>query len=336
MNPSFQNVLLVDDDPGTLASLSRILKPAGFHVRVASHGAAALQAVRQECPYFIITDWIMSPMDGIEFCHQLRRGNLPHYVYVVLLTVKGQPDDTITGLNAGADDFLIKPVNQGELLARLQAGSRVLELENRINRYACCDPLTGVLNRRSFQEILKNEWSRATRYRQHLSCVMIDVDFFKHANDTYGHLVGDSILTALVKSIEGTCRNSDYLCRWGGDEFFVLLPETDEEEACAWAERCCSAVTEAGFCGGPDKLTITASFGVAQRDTAMRNPKQLLDLADQALRLAKRAGRRRVMTARNCYPGQPTDIAPVSTVHVPDAALVYQHGLADNGQGGQS
>ena len=336
MNPFFQNVLLVDDDPGMLTTLSRILKPAGFRVRVASNGAEALQAVQRECPYFIITDWIMSPMDGIEFCRRLRREKLPHYVYVVLLTVKDQSDDTIAGLNAGADDFITKPVNQGKLLARLQAGTRVLELENRMNRYASRDPLTGVLNRRSFQEVLEREWRRAIRYRHHLSCVMIDVDFFKQINDTYGHLAGDSILTALVKSIKGACRDHDRLCRWGGDEFFVLLPETDEHGACAWAERCCSAVMEAEFCTGPNHLTITASFGVAQRDEEMRNPKQLLDLADQALRMAKKAGRRRVMTARGHCLSQLASMAPVGSALVPDVALAYQHGLDDNGQAGRS
>jgi two-component system, cell cycle response regulator len=322
VNAFFQNVLLVDDDPGMLASLSHILKSAGFRVRAATNGAEALQAVRQECPYFIITDWMMSPMDGIEFCHQLRRENLPHYTYVVLLTVKDQADDTVTGLNAGADDFITKPVGEGELLARLQAGSRVLELENRMKQYARIDPLTGALNCRAFHQLLELEWNRAIRYRHHLSCVMIDVDFFKQINDTYGHLVGDRVLKFLAETVRDKCRNPDYVFRWGGDEFSVLLPQTDEQGACTWAERCCAVLTDTEFSSGPYTLRITASFGVAQRHKEMQNPEQLFHLADQALLAAKRAGRQRVVTAWGGCLSQPTGIASASSELLPNSTAI--------------
>jgi two-component system, cell cycle response regulator len=308
MNPAFRDVLLVDDDPGTLVSLSRLLKPAGFRVRTAADGTEALRSVRQECPCFIITDWLMAPMDGIEFCRAVRRENLPHYIYVVLLTVKDQANDTVVGLNAGADDFLTKPVHEGELLARLRAGARVLTLEKRLNRRAQHDPLTGVLNRRSFLEVFGREWARTSRHGGNLSCVMIDVDFFKWANDSFGHLVGDDILAGLARLIAGECRNTDYVCRWGGDEFLVLLPETDESGASNFAERCSLALTNTQFCADAERLTITASFGVAQRYGDMRSPKQLLTVADQALLTAKRTGRNRVATAWNGRLSQPAGI----------------------------
>ena len=104
-----------------------------------------------------------------------------------------------------------------------------MELEGRLNQLARCDPLTGVLNRHTFREIFEREWSRAIRYRHPLSCAMIDIDYFKQTNDTYGHSAGDNMLTRLARTIEGNCRRSDYLCRWGGDEFLALLPETDEQ-----------------------------------------------------------------------------------------------------------
>jgi len=301
MNTTFQDVLVVDDAPTMRTLLSHVLEGAGYKVRTAADGEEALEAVQRQCPYFVITDWQMSPMDGIEFCRRLPRQDLPHYVYVVLLTARNQGDDIVVGLNAGADDFIAKPVNKGELLARLKAGSRVLELEGRLSQLARCDSLTGVLNRRTFHEIFEREWSRAIRYRHPLSCAMIDVDFFKQTNDTYGHSAGDSMLTGLARTIEAHCRRSDYLCRWGGDEFCALLPETDEQGALIWAERCRSILLETEVCVGTDKLPIRASFGVAQRYENMQSHEQLLDLADQALLEAKRTGRQRAMLASgNC------------------------------------
>jgi two-component system, cell cycle response regulator len=239
----------------------------------------------------------MSPIDGIEFCRRLPRQDLPHYVYVVLLTGRTQGDDIVVGLNAGADDFIAKPVDKGELLARLQAGSRVLELEGRLSQLARCDSLTGALNRRTFREIVDREWGRAIRHGQPLSAAMIDVDRFKQTNDTYGHSAGDGMLTELARTIERNCRRSDFLCRWGGDEFCALLPETDEQGALVWAERCRSILLNTEICAGSAKLPICASFGVAQRYDNMQGPNQLLDLADRALLAAKRAGRQRAMSA---------------------------------------
>lgn len=297
MNPAFQDVLVVDDFQDMVANMVHILEPAGFRVRTAADGAEALQAVQQECPYFVITDWRMSPVDGIELCRLLRQESLPHYVYVVLMTAKTQADDIATALNAGADNFITKPVSRGELLARLQAGARVLELESRLSQLARCDPLTGVLNCRTFYQFLEKEWSRSVRYHHHLSCVMMDIDHFRLVNDTYGHAVGDEVLRGVAQLTEAKSRCPDYVCRWGGDEFYVLLPETDEDGAACWAERCCSTIAGTQFCVKGHRLSITSSFGVAQRIEGMQDPEQLLDQADQALHEAKKAGRHRVVAA---------------------------------------
>jgi two-component system, cell cycle response regulator len=296
MPPVFQDVLVVDDDRVIRTILSDLLEPAGFQVRYAANGAEALEMVRHHSPYLVITDWLMSPMDGIEFCRLLRQEKLPHYIYVVLLTAKSQANDIVIGLNAGADEFLTKPLRQGELFARLQTGLRILKLEHRLNELARRDPLTGVLNRRTFYEVLEREWDRAIRYYHSLSCVMVDVDFFKKINDTYGHLVGDHVLKFLAQSLEGQSRCPDYICRWGGEEFCVLLPETNEEGAYTWAERCCAAIAAAEFCADQHSLTMTASFGVAQQQEGMESPEELLGRADQALYAAKRAGRHRVVS----------------------------------------
>ena len=220
--------------------------------------------MQDDHPSIVITDWVMAPMDGIEFCRLLRQKKLPHYAYVVLLTSKSQTADLVKGLGAGADDFITKPVHQGELLARLQTAVRILEQERRLTELARKDHLTGVLNRRTFYELFEMEWNRVTRYRHPLSCVMVDADYFKNVNDTYGHLVGDHVLWFLAQSLKSLSRGPDQICRWGGEEFCVLLPETDEQGARLWAERCCTTIAETSLTSGRHHLTVTASFGVAE------------------------------------------------------------------------
>jgi len=294
MDTSFRTILLVDDDPTMQEFLTNVLESAGYVVRLATSGEQAFDAVQEECPYFVITDWSMSPVNGIEFCRLLRKTDLPHYVYVVLLTGKSKTDDIVTGLSAGADDFITKPVSRGELLDRLQAGARVLELESRLSELARSDPLTGVLNRRTFHQLLEMEWSRSIRYRHPLSYVILDVDFFKKINDSYGHLAGDSVLKSLASLLCELCRQPDYVCRYGGEEFCILLPETDVDGAHLWAERCRAAVAATEFSFGGHDISVTASYGVAQRNDDTESAEELLDSADRALFVAKRSGRNRV------------------------------------------
>jgi diguanylate cyclase (GGDEF)-like protein len=210
-------------------------------------------------------------------------------------------------------------VRSKELLARLEAGMRVLELEDRLCQLASVDSLTGMLNLRTAMQFLEKEWGRAIRYSHPLSCVMWDVDHFKPINDTHGHFVGDESLRSLSRLAESSCRRSDYMCRWGGDEFFVIMPETNEEGASCWAERLCSAIAGTGFSFRGQAMSITASFGVAERQEFMQSPKQMLDLVDHAMYEAKKAGRNRVVTARSICLSSPHGTASVATELVPGA-----------------
>jgi two-component system, cell cycle response regulator len=293
--PAGYSVLLIDDDPAVLRLLSYWVSAAGYTVRTAADGREALDAIELECPDFVITDWEMPRLDGIELCRQIREMVLPHYVYIVLLTVKTGPAETINGLENGADNFLTKPVSKGELLARLQSGSRVLGLERRMRAMAHADSLTGLLNQRTFYACMAKEWHRSKRLHLPLSCVMMDLDFFKRVNDVYGHPAGDSVLRCVAELLLDSSRGSDTVGRYGGEEFCVMLPETDEHEAEAWAERARTRMAALRLPIGRGELRLTGSFGVAQCRDDTQNSEQLVNLADEALLCAKRMGRDRVV-----------------------------------------
>ncbi len=288
-------VLVGDDDPAILRLLSRWLQKAGYPTRTATDGQEALDAIEAECPDFVITDWEMPRINGLELCRRIREMALPHYVYVLFLTVKTAPDEMIAGLEVGADDFLAKPVSEAELLARMRSGSRVLELERRLNLMARTDGLTGLMTQRCFYESLAKEWHRSRRSRSPLSCVMLDLDFFKQSNDVYGHPAGDALLKAVAELLVSTCRASDSICRYGGEEFCVLLPDTAEADAVGWAERARQRLAALCVTVGAREMRITGSFGVAECRSGTQDSEQLVDQADQALLCAKRLGRDRVI-----------------------------------------
>ena len=201
----------------------------------------------------------------------------------------------IAGLEHGADDFLTKPVTEGELLARMRSSLRVLQLERRLSVMAHTDSLTGLLTQRSFYESLEKEWHRAKRFHLPLSCVMMDLDFFKQVNDVHGHQVGDSVLKFVAELLVHNCRASDTVCRYGGEEFCTMLPETSENEAIVWAERARTRLAALRIPAGLKSLRISGSFGVAQCRDDTRSSEELVDLADQALLCAKRLGRDRIV-----------------------------------------
>ncbi len=289
-----RKVLVVDDDPAMRRLISKILEAAGYEVALAADGSEALDAMQDDFPCFVVTDWDMPVLDGAEFCRMVRQQELPHYVYIVMLT-GSYTDGLVEGLSAGADDFVTKPLKAPELLARMKAGARILELEDQLRLLATRDPLTGLLNRRTFFTFLAQQWRQAARLGIPLSCAMMDLDFFKQVNDTYGHLAGDTALKSASRTLQESCRETDFVCRYGGEEFCVLLPDADEQGAASWAERCRADLEEARPVADGVTLRITASLGVAQRRDDTETPEQLIDLADLALLAAKQSGRNRVV-----------------------------------------
>jgi two-component system cell cycle response regulator len=291
-------VLLVDDDPAMLRLLAKWLEAEGYQVLRAGDGRMAMELIEAEHPRLLVTDWEMPNLNGLDLCRWVRSQNFGHYLYTIFLTVRTDSADMLKGLEAGADDFLKKPVDRNELLARIRAGSRVMELEQRLSLLANADGLTGLATRRVLFEDLRREWSRAERYRTPLSCVMIDIDFFKRINDIHGHQAGDEVLRRFGQLLSAGVRTTDFVGRYGGEEFCLVLPETTEQQAQQWADRMRSKIAEARIPVGDTTLDITASFGVAQRLADTSSPELLIDMADQALVVAKRSGRDRAVAYR--------------------------------------
>lgn len=290
------HVLVVDDDPAICRLLDKWLSAAGYTVSVAQNGVDAVTAIDLSCPNFLVTDWEMpGGISGIELCRHVRRSELPQYVYTIVLTGRTESDGFVQALESGADDFTRKPVERAELLARLQAGSRIVELEQRLSLLANSDPLTGLATKRTLGDHLEREWRRARRYRSNLSCVMLDIDFFKRINDTHGHPAGDEVIRAIGRVLSENCRASDFVGRVGGEEFCVLLPETDEEHAVSWAERLRARIAQTPIAVDGKSLAVTVSLGVAGLSAETAAPPQLVDEADQCLLAAKQAGRDRVV-----------------------------------------
>ena len=309
MIPVFSNVLLVDDDPAMLRLLARRLEKVGYTVRQASSGDEAIEAIGEECPDYLITDWEMPGMNGVELCRKVRSLDLPQYVYILFLTVRSKMDSLVEGLDVGADDFLNKPVDKEELFARLRSAARIIRLERELSAMARTDSLTGLMTRRAFYEAVRREWERSVRASSPLSCVMLDIDFFKRINDTYGHPAGDKTLKVFAEILSQSVRANDLLCRYGGEEFCVVLPDTNEEEAVAWAERIRNLIRCKKIPITEDGLTVTSSFGVAQRRDDTQNYEEMVDYADQALLFAKQSGRDRVIAFQSLCRSDEVDIS---------------------------
>ncbi len=303
-------LLLVEDEPTQLLYMQRLLKQAGYAVDTAGNGEDALQKISTAQIQMLVTDWDMPGMDGVTLCRRVRelQAQLPGYLYILLLTSHGSTESLVTGLEAGADDYIRKPPNPAELLARLKAGQRVVLLEqslreakDKIHQLSITDPLCGTYNRRYLNDQLMHEVERARRYGHALAAVMADLDFFKNVNDQHGHQAGDDVLRGFVELAKASIRSSDWVARYGGEEFVVVLPETDLVGAAATAEKIRACCATAPFETSAGRLVVTASFGVASLDLNAgpigAAAEALLRRADAALYRSKHEGRNRITIA---------------------------------------
>jgi two-component system cell cycle response regulator len=310
-------ILLAEDDPVTRMLMTRFLKKAGYEVDAVADGTEALEHMTRHYYPFLVTDWEMPEMDGIELCKAVRNLQLDGYVYALLLTARNAKEHIIAGLEAGADDYLVKPVHEPELIARLNTGRRILALEhslraaNERNRVlSITDPLTGAFNRRYMMEQLPRELERCRRYGNPLAVIMCDIDHFKQVNDVKGHSAGDDVLQQFAARMQRSTRaNSDWVARLGGEEFLIVLPETDFRGAMFVAEKIRAITTSVPFVTREGDVLATSSFGVASTeshgpDLAM-NIETLIRAADQCLYTSKQSGRNRATGAEIPHRAQP-------------------------------
>ncbi len=291
-------ILIAEDQLPTARYLRRLLEQLGHQVLEAADGEEAWEQIRREQVPILISDWMMPRLDGLELCRRIRSQFTEGYLYIILLTARNSREDKLEGLNAGADDFLTKPLDADELCVRLEIASRILEVHNALGRQnsrliemATTDELTGVNNRRRFGQDLNLHAGLASRHGLPLSLIMLDVDHFKQYNDTFGHLAGDEVLRTIATILRSEVREHDLVARYGGEEFVLLLPSTGPEAATEVAERLRRAISR----GSWNMVPLTASFGVATTDPSHSiSVEDLVAQADEALYHSKNAGRNRV------------------------------------------
>lgn len=329
-----KKLLVVDDDPLQLRLTAQMLSGGENEVLVASGGKEAMRVILSEEPRIVVTDWMMPDMDGLELCRTLRQHEGVRFIYVIVVTAKDDKKAVVEAFEAGADDYLVKPLDAAELVARLRAADRIVSLESNLARQtrevyrinaemalaqqklnqanaklkemATTDALTGLLNRREAMERITDLWNAQERYGQSFSCIMLDIDHFKTFNDTRGHAAGDFVLKEMGQLLRSNTRKTDKSCRLGGEEFLVLCPNVDIKGAAVCAEHLRAIVEQHRFNYQGEGMNVTISLGVAQRAPGMGSPDDLIKAADEALYASKEAGRNQVTLANDCPSFQAT------------------------------
>ncbi|WP_269620661.1 diguanylate cyclase [Zhongshania sp. BJYM1] len=296
LSPDRPKLLVVDDQPVNIQVLYQVFSES-CDVFMATSGKQALEVCRQKNPDLILLDVVMPDMDGIEVCKALKSAPETRDIPVIFVTSQDSPEEETLGLEVGAVDFITKPVNPAVVKARVKTHLMLKIQTDALRELASVDGLTGIPNRRRFDERLQTEWRACRRTELPLSLIMIDVDHFKKYNDHYGHLEGDACLKMVAHALRGDqWRARDIASRYGGEEFVCLMPETSLEDALTKAE----AIRERVFALAVPHATsqnadrVTISVGVACTIPGEGEPDSLLSVADEQLYKAKEGGRNRV------------------------------------------
>jgi two-component system, cell cycle response regulator len=296
-------VLIADDSPMLRALLRSTLQRWGYEVVVAEDGNKAWEILSDlNPPAMAILDWEMPPgLTGPEVCRKVRDTRREPYTYILLLTGKNTKEETVEGMDAGADDYVVKPFHEHELQVRLRAGKRIVDLQTELldareelRDRANKDILTMLPNRPAIHDVLQQELSRCHRDRRTVGVVLLDLDHFKNINDTYGHFAGDAVLKETANRLRANMRPYDRVGRYGGEEFLVVLPNCDLEQAAHQAERMREKLGQQPMYVDGAELQVTASFGVTISDGSEGSPDSFIRVADEALYQAKNAGRNRI------------------------------------------
>lgn len=305
MDPkAHKRVLVIDDSPVYRRLIARHLRDWGFDVTVAENGAEGWKILDQaNSPNLVLLDWIMPGMDGVELCRKLRaRRSSDLYVYMILVTSKENPTDLLKAIEAGVDDYLVKPFDEQELKARLLVGQRFVALQRELievresMRHAnIYDGLTGLLNRQEIVEFVRRELVRSARDKKPVSIILADIDLFKMINDQLGPIAGDEVVKEVGRRLRSRLRAYDGVGRYGGEEFLLVLPGCDLTSALIRADQVRSFVASKPVETSAKSRTVTVSMGVAVSSGETEAELQLLlNQADASLFKAKRNGRNRV------------------------------------------
>ena len=295
--PNGRSRILVADDEEDIRRLVALrLEAAGYEVVEAVNGEQALALARSNDPDLLLLDVSMPRLNGFDVCRELQSTGAVAPP-VIFLTAQAQTSARIEGLESGAVDYVTKPFEPAELIARVRAALRVKASKDALAAAAATDALTGVLNRGGLDIRAEQAVALASRHARPLACVMMDIDGFKGINDHYGHAAGDAVMREVALRIDGLRRRSDLFGRYGGDEFVMLLPETPPEGAQVMGERVRQVIAEAPIALPGARISVRASVGVASLRPAMQRPEELYAAADAALYEAKRLGRDRVAVA---------------------------------------
>jgi len=298
-------ILIAEDDVTSRLILENMLTKWGYDVVSATDGNDAWEKLQEEnSPKLVILDWMMPGMEGIEICRKIRENakSKDQYTYVTLLTAKESKESIVTGMDAGADDYITKPFDQHELRVRVRAGQRIVQLQSELLEakkdlllQSRTDPLTGVLNRRAILSLIESELSESKRHDTNLSISILDLDHFKKINDTYGHLVGDKVLRECIHRVGNSIGNYDAIGRFGGEEFIVVFPGSTLEDSLCIAEKIRTGIIEKNVTVDEVSISFTVSQGLATSHGDM-SVDNLIAVADGALYRAKKNGRNRVET----------------------------------------
>ena len=287
-------ILVAEAEERTRLQLFALLTERGYEVIIATDAEDTWKLLQHEdAPTLVIVDREMA--GAMQLCRLVRQWNKERYVYILIRAARGGTPEMVACMHAGADDYIEKRCAFEELHARLRAGERILKLQERLRIEASHDALTGMLNRRAILSLLGKEAARAARQGSSLGVLVLDLDHFKKVNDTFGHTVGDAVLSEVSKRLSVPLRRYDAVGRYGGEEFLVALPECDLEQAAEIGERIRLSVASVPIETSAGDITVTVSIGAAATEEERGTIDQLIQRSDRALYEAKRQGRNRVM-----------------------------------------
>jgi diguanylate cyclase (GGDEF)-like protein len=295
-----QTILVVDDTAANLGVMAELLEAQGFRVIVAQDGSEAMQRAHRVHPDLVLMDVMMPGVDGFQVCRELKAADDTRSIPVIFMSALGDQRSKVEGFEAGGVDYVTKPLEMAEVLMRVRTHLQLRAMQLRLEALSISDALTGLANRRRFDEVLRTEWLRALRGHHSVGMVMIDIDVFKSYNDHYGHMGGDRCLRAVAGALQTAIRcDLDLAARYGGEEFAIVLPDCDTAGAAQVARRAHEAVLELRepHTGSPSGHVTISAGAAALIPVDDAGAAQLIEVADQALYAAKEQGRNQIIVA---------------------------------------